>query len=396
MKLIDKAKMHGNDLEALRAQLEIISTQTQSCQIKTDKIQLLSRMSEFDAEDGVFMFLAPKAQAVYASDCRSELLTIGRVADAKLDAKNVPSELKDEMEDGKNMAVLDGGKAIFVSENFINDLLSRYGLNGDGCRTASARRDALLQELMGKAPAEVTVVLRNDEEGNYSKAFACRSARYAVVPQTILTDFIDNITGMGEKHCVYWDMTNFMTTVLVDFPDIAKDYSQTLALKEEVVPGVILNTSDTGHSSVSIKAMFRVGSRAYLPVGDNVRRKHYGRVCKNALTEKVRDEIFKGYRQFPERLVELMDIEVVPGEAFELAIRSMEPNRLFIHDDEVRRVIDEMTALYPVIKMPAYEVAITAMYACEHPGLSKTAKDHLQEIGWKAVYAPFESIAISK
>lgn len=209
------------------------------------------------------------------------------------------------------MTVPDGGKApktCVVSDLAFSTLNNRARIGGDAMSGPSIGRVVQLAKAFHYfTPQDLTLIIRSNDAANV--VIAAHSGKYAYVPQTILCDLYDKIAlNFGEPKCLSWSVTHELSDVYLGFPSIEKDFSDTYKLPTAVTPGLYLSTSDSGDGSLTIKGIWDInGHRAGGPV---VKRNHRGDIDLDAFIENARKTIFAKFATVPERLAELLTIDV--------------------------------------------------------------------------------------
>lgn len=140
-----------------------------------------------------------------------------------------------------------------------------------------------------------------------------------MVPQTILTEIIDkfredNVVGKIEVHD--WSIDHSWTRIYIDFPELAEDFAAMYKLPEKIIPGLLLQTSDVGLCSVTVRSTYRIG-RSYV-VAEEVMQKHTLSADADEIKEKVEKEIFATIRKLPETLMDLLGKYVYGDETTDL------------------------------------------------------------------------------
>lgn len=288
-----------------------------------------------------------------------------------------------------------------------HDLLQSAAISGRGTRkhTDDLLR-AVLKIISGN---EYKFMYRTDESGNF-KVLSVRSRQYAPIKQQNILSILDRLQE-GRSDVTGWSMSNFKTEVQAEFPEIAKDYQEVFELRDPVMPGAILATSDTGDSSFHVRASIRIGTSEALPLPvrmdckGKVRTRHYGMGMHNIerFASFTNEELFKMYRTIPERMAELaaMDGEVPLKKALELGFKAMKlrdntnvfPEKL--EEALIERICEEaeieFTSVYDVVN-----ILINSYFTEDKDGkpfLSESQAEHLKQNCLMALFAKYETIA---
>lgn len=159
------------------------------------------------------------------------------------------------------------------------------------------------------------------------KIFSALGGKYAMIPQDILIKMEQAVTKegvLGRTEIKSWTVDHEFTDLFIEFPDAAKDFVDTYKLKEDVIPGLFLCTSDIGKSSVIVRGTYRIG-RHYI-ITDEVMMKHTskhldedGKVNVEKIVSDISDTIFSNIRKLPETLMELIGQEVLDYKKIDLS-----------------------------------------------------------------------------
>lgn len=200
------------------------------------------------------------------------------------------------------------GENYGVSSIAIPTLLNRANIAGDKMFEPSFRRASVLAWALRKEPKNITVITR--EHNGAKMIFAAHSDKYCYMKQSTLKDIYEKLatTKLGTVKGVKWSVSHQLSCCYVEFPDAGKDFADAYGLPDEVVPGLFLSTSDTGFSSLTISGFWRVGN--HIVGNECLKRSHRGTVDLNQIVEDVEKEIFSTYTKVPEKLCELLTIEV--------------------------------------------------------------------------------------
>lgn len=314
--LMDTFVMVGNDLNELRETIETMNKHTDFVKMKSGDIHLLSLIGEGiqsikkeggtpeDKEVIQSLYLVPGALPTAHLD-----LPLNDVIKAYL-KPDTAMGLLDEWVDKTKLAIIynDGKKSFYFTSGSALQTMDRFGISGDCLLTPCIERDLLIAKRFEK-DLGVTAIVRRSEDGRFKKIFSILSEKYAHIDQTVLFDIIKQIEDageMGECKCFRWEVSNFFTKLYVEFPKKAEELSGLYGLKREMIPGIMITTSDTGDASFAVKGTWRATGSNSLVVNSEVKRKHVGDVDITKIIDDMSKEIFAEYAKLPEAMCNLM------------------------------------------------------------------------------------------
>lgn len=227
-----------------------------------------------------------------------------------------PELLREWTENVKLAVVFNDNTAVNKTKRFYltsaNALqtMDRFGMAGDFLLTPCIERDMMIAKQFEK-DLGVTVISRSCN--GTKKIFSILSDKYTHINQDILFDIvkeIETVGDMGEAKCYKWTVNNFFTKLYIEFPQKAKELSVLYGLKREMIPGILMTTSDTGDSSFKVKGTWRIEGSNSLVVNTEVKRKHIGEINKENVIDDISNQIFAEYAKLPEALCNLMAHDV--------------------------------------------------------------------------------------
>lgn len=308
MKLTDDWARRGTDLEELKGVLTELAQATGVAPIALSRISLLSVLPKDNTPDIYFMRnfagVTPGSPAPQ---------TFMRVDD--LTKKGYDPDLFTETKYSSKLMISAGpGDNYFTSARLSRDLADQAGIQGEALYKPDPYRDAYLMHryvLDNKDPC--TAIIRTD--GKAKKLFALGSPNYALVPQTFILDLVNTFNAeLSPVKCREWAVTHFFTSVLVEFPDVADDISATYKFKDKMIPGLLLETSDTRDCSVICTGVWRREKSSTYVRGESYSRKHIGSLNIADIISNVRDKVYSQYTKLPERLAELAALDLTPAQ----------------------------------------------------------------------------------
>ncbi len=212
-------------------------------------------------------------------------------------------ELINELKNTKFMIADSLGRLNFVSDNFLATA-ERFGLKGNFLATPNVNRDSAIERQFVD-DFKCTLVLKRYK--NITKAFSLLSGKYQPIDQKVLFNIINALSkdeSLGKPVCRKWEVTNFMTSVYIEFPKKADELQSFYGLSEKFVPGLWLATSDTGHCSLKVRGTWR--HKDSITFDKEILKKHLGEIDIAKIVKEVENTIFAEYNKLPERLCELM------------------------------------------------------------------------------------------
>jgi hypothetical protein len=243
------------------------------------------------------------------------------------------NELFDETTTGAGFFIREHGQIFYVSKNAVTSILSRANLSGDNMYAISYLRTAFLAySLYKKGIGECgngrhesrrtfsnpddqncTLVYREIKDGGkvYRKIFFVPTEKYSPVPLMVVPEIAEKICDddiMGEPDVKYWFVNHDIVEICIVFPEIADETADAYKkLPDQVLPGILIRSSDTGKSCVDVKAVAFIGkSRHYITL-ETTKRKHTGEVDVEALVEEANEVVLENVRTLPELLVKLTE-----------------------------------------------------------------------------------------
>ena len=215
--------------------------------------------------------------------------------------------------------LINDGQVFLVSPIAVPSLLNRASVSGDSMFAPSyGRTMQMYTALTHKRPQTCSFIVRKNPKTRTKVLFAAHSNSYKYVRQTVLQSVYDSLE-LGIPTCHKWHISHRISCCYLDYKDKAKELADTYKLPIDVVPGVYLATSDTGDCALTVAEYFKIGNS--IIIGKSVTKKH----TKNASAEfekEVNETIFADYRCVPERLCELLTIDV-DGKDIKSCIKSV-------------------------------------------------------------------------
>lgn len=311
--LQDDLSIRGNHIGDFRRALAIVDKHTKAVKINTNDFTVLSYTEVPKGEDGYLYFFALPAGKPWKG-AEGDKLPLGRIKKENI-LKRGGLELIKEMSNGVKTLIMLHGEIYFLSNLSIDSLGRRANFSGRRLLENDLARNINLAQGFKTHVSQFngTMVYRKCKQ--IKKAFAVFSEKYTYVPQSILSTIIDNLDAeqtLGDMECKEWEVNHSMSKIFIEFPDKGHSLQQTYGLPDKFIPGLYLATSDTGHSSLTALPTWKVGgSVSYgVQMNEGGKRRHSGDVDPEEFAKSIGDNIFKQYTKLPERLGELLAIDI--------------------------------------------------------------------------------------
>jgi hypothetical protein len=247
--------------------------------------------------------------------------------------KDYDKELYDESTTQTGFMLLEHGQPFYISRNALPSIYARASIGGDGMYAPSLARNVFLgHSLYKKGIGECgngrhearrtfanpddqncTLVYREIKDGShvYRKIFFVPTEKYSPVPLMVVPEIAERICDddvMGEPEVKYWFVNHDLVETCIVFPEIAEETADAYKnLPDQVLPGIMLRSSDTGKSCVDVKAVAFIGkSRHYITL-ETKKRKHTGDVDVDCLVEEANEVILENVRTLPSLLASMTE-----------------------------------------------------------------------------------------
>ena len=151
---------------------------------------------------------------------------------------------------------------------------------------------------------KTTIVYR--EANGVKKVFAVCGRQYKYVPQTIIADIAEMINKdsvMGKTETYQWEINHSISSIIEIFPEMKEDFEAAYGIKDKT-PGIIIETSDIGCCSITIKSILKSG-RGYVEL-DEIKFQHTPNTTAEKVLDAANKEIFAKIRKLPECLMSLI------------------------------------------------------------------------------------------
>ena len=386
--LRDGWSTHGTSIDEFREELKDLDGRTYFIEVNSSELTWFTKQDSFPgAEPDKIYFTTWKED-----EGRSRFMA----ASPDVLMRDCEEALKSELDRGKNIIVLDG-KAYFLSPGLIESVKARLNIKGDPLSVQSPKRDEFICERFVQTPFNGIMAVRTD--GKVAKAFAIHSDKYGNCPQEILADIADTMEiDLGDMEVKGWDVSNFFSEIRVEFPKKAEDISSLYGLPNVLTPGLLLQTSDTGDSSITAIGTWSIDGKYSHIQGGVFRRKHRGDIDVDHFIERVQKEIFVEYTKVPETLYKLLTIDIPSASVkgiVEEVIKDIDfkSNKLLGKKRAKNIEEDLVNEINPAISYTAYDIAMMMMTIPQRiigEGLNKTEFDNLSKAVLKGVFFDYE------
>ena len=237
-----------------------------------------------------------------------------------LSASKLQQQLADESFRSNGFLMASGNTPLYVAESARSTLLLRAGLKGDMAAQPSFYMTAAIVDALSRKGGEVTLTIRmvtDPETGKkHHKVFSFLSGKYQDIDMNILLETIRAMTDstMGDPVTKWWYMDQNFTEIYVEFPQAADDYAAMYSLRDKVVPGLLLMSSDTGSCSVIARGTARREGDNHYIVVEEYSHKHLGTVTPADILKEIEEHINVKLRMLPDALVDKMGKTIGAGD----------------------------------------------------------------------------------
>ena len=312
----------GNDMEELKDVLSAMNSVTSFVKMKTGDISLLSLIgtdhTDYVAPDGTKEENIEVIDSIYLNPVNlpSENLSLPLNANIKrFRSPSIDEGLLDEWKNKTKLALLCSNKAgaqiLYFTSGSALQTMDRFKMSGEFLLTPCLERDMMIAKRFSE-DLGVTAVIRS--VGKIRKIFTILSDKYAHIDQEEslfkVIKQIEDAGEMGKCKCYRWEVSNFFTKLYVEFPETAEALPKLYGLSREMIPGIMITTSDTGDASFTVRGTWRAEGSNSLAVNSEVKRKHIGEIDINKIVDDITNDIFAEYAKLPEALCNLMSNDV--------------------------------------------------------------------------------------
>ena len=248
-----------------------------------------------------------------------------------------------------------GNFRIFPVTARIGSDFAGIGITGSAAQRASYHLLGLVAEQTEDRYVTLVTRVLPDKAGDIEKVITMRSDGYAYIPQDEALALASAVCSDGDL--VYWDMTNFLTEAVYQFPKAA--VNTTFGRKKgEFMPYIRYTTSDAGDSSCSFALGWEINGRSvFLASGDHrVFRTHRGE-----WNQALRDSLYADAIKLKDKFIILAD-------------RMKELSTITVLNENIERVVKNLCS-DSKISGKAIQEAFMSHVANEFAGTDATAAE---------------------
>lgn len=409
-RLLDKWSATGTDLAEFKNYLNEIANATLPVKVQAKDVKLYSKNEHITPDPGKLPVYVLNPENVWEINDKGNLsLHVGHLSEDKLIYSGA-QELLDEYNNSVKLMLNVNDKVYFTSLNLSPTLGLRTDMKGESAVIPSLARDVLTAERLNTTD-EITFITRKYE--GLKKIYAALSGSYAYVPQNFLCDVVDRVgdaSKLGEMACKNWMIDNQIAEIYLEFPQKAEEIKALYEFDDEMTPGLYLAKSDVGECSITIRATWRIKNS--LIIADEIKRKHTGKIEIDHILEDVDKIVFGKYTQLPDKLCELMQMDITNPEWTKYSEKRFHSTNLKAVSEAYKTVLKEIgmvsaigkkqeksiyeqlcAEINPALCYTAYDVVMAVMQIPERlPGLSNAYQEALSKACSKAPYVKFNKV----
>ena len=333
--------------------------------------------------------------AGYLHNINGEKIVSYTVDDLK--AKHgMTDEVLEEVKAGLGSFFILGKGIFFPEESVLNTLCQRVGMGaGDFARDKAPRvrfhRDAGIVAFLSEHPSQLSVGYRDVDDGD-----GLGSMKKVLYVCTDRMKPLDNISmtrstkilfekELGNAVLAGYRIDNHLAEIFYQFPDKATDFSNVYSLPDVVTPGVRISFSDAAQGSFSVIGTMSLKHSTIYLKNASFARKHTKNAEEQGIIKDVDAKVFREYTKVPDRLMELMAIDVKsPLLEIEHIVKDILNVKGTISQKAERQLLEEMTAFVnPTLSYTAYDIAVEFIEAgsnLEKTGMSPVSISKIREM----------------
>lgn len=311
MELKENFMVMGNDLSVFREAVSELSDNTETIKVSAEELQIFSALSADD--ERLTGYLLSKAVLPSETEmfCPAKLKRSLSLSEAIMSDPNTEIMMTELSQSGVILRA--NGKSFFCSPSVMAQKVALFGVGGSFFERPTLERDIAVLRAIQDRGGDITLICRRGKSDAVKKVFSIQSGGYQYVSQNVLVDIIDRIEKdgkVGQITCDWWSVDHHLTKVMMSFPDKAAEIASSYGISTDMVPCLMLETSDTGTCAVTVRGGWKVRGAASFDT--EVTRKHTGDIDIGVLYRRIDESIFDRYRLLPERLCELMLTQITP------------------------------------------------------------------------------------
>lgn len=291
--------VRGDTYEGFKDALVKLSDCTEFVKVDPCEVSVLS-LKSLDEEKAHFWELAPIKTGEPQKDVKVRSLALDKVLE-----RGDHKALLDETLNGVKVLFLSEGRVFFPADRVLSKGLVQFGAGGSAMDEPSYERDLYISSLFKNAKKRTFVVR---EISGVKKLVAILSARYKALPQSALCEIIDALDAkkdFGKMKVYAWSIDNWTSNIYIEYPEKADEISEYYRMKDRFVPGLWLQTSDTGDASIKIYPTWRRGTSISFVEKSAVKKVHSGKVNLPDMIADVKRNAFAEYTRLPEAMCDL-------------------------------------------------------------------------------------------
>lgn len=303
----------GSDLGEFKLTIKAIDEHTAFLPRVLKKIALLSiaKPEKQDKKGFIKCFIFEPENTILQDTLKTDYLP----EQVFLNQGNFDEFVKETVKNGQPM-ILDheSNSLFFLSEKAINTLAQRIGMTGDSVREQSIERDIYIAKKMNQDIAATLIVKQYRQVG---KIFAVMSKNYINTPLSKMLDlyeFINRKNSLGNMVCRRWKISHGRVSITFAFLEHAKELMILYGLSEKIIPCIEFSNSDIGIGSLRIRGCWETAYGHFFYDRHKYTREHRTDLDMKEIGQIVQSEIIDYYDELPNRLSELMEIDITPKE----------------------------------------------------------------------------------
>lgn len=389
--LLDSWSRSGCDISEFCRTIEMLDDSTRAIDVITDSLELLSVNADATAKDYTALRIYNYDQAM-----NKKLASHTGLKTESAISAGYSEELIEELQLRSKLAIRYGKTFYLTSKGLIRDLAARAELGGMAIYDPTEQRDAYIVSRYAKNPARAIGIVRYGENPKVGKLFAMASKGYCYVPQKFIIDLLNNFKkSMGETECKAWTVDHSLTLIEVFFTERAEDLAATYKLPDMPIPGIRIETSDTGDCSIIASSIWKT-KRSTIS-GESYSRKHSGRFSPSEVLDGITNTVFSTYTKLPERLCELAVMPLSnPGAVIRHVMKSLKADKVMGKKRAASLTDALILELDISADYTAYDIAMIFLDLPDRVGFidkdeEKFLKRDLEKMCYKAPFLKYDS-----
>lgn len=399
IELMDSWSASGTDYNEFSKTLTDLAQSTYIANLNTAEVTLMHYKGRSPDEPEKMVFTIHSAAQMAEKKARTSRMNIDG-----LKAHGVTDAFIGEFEDKAKLMMRMAGSGMqrqdfyFTSSHLSRDLAARASLAGDAVYEPTDFRDNYIMYRYATYPVDAAAVIRKNtkETSVVHKVFALPSSTYCPIDQRAILSMVKSLVDeLGKFECRKWYIDHFITQLWLTFPEKAEDISKTYDLPDVFIPGVLLETSDTGDCSLRAIAFWEHKRTGHARIG-MFEREHRGNIEVNEVVDRMRDRLMVRYMELPHRLCELLAIDISdPTAAVEKIFKMLHATKLLGKKRALNlqeRIIEEISA---TTSMTGYEMAMLFMDLPLRYEGDDSSRIAIEEMAGRVPFLDFTQIAKS-